>query len=139
MVPVSKTRQIKEFLVYCGCGTVSTVADAAVYFPLVNSTSMPAPICVLLGTSFATFVAFLLMKPFVFHSKSWSKEILLPELTRFVTTRIAAILLEVLFSFITVTLIGLDENIMRVIGWLAVAIGNYLCAKYIVFKYLKIL
>ena len=89
----------------------------------------------LLGTAFATLVSFLLMKPFVFHSKSWSKDVLLPELIRFVTTRILAIFLEVLFSFVTVTLLSLDENLMRIIGWLAIAIGNYICAKYVVFKY----
>ena len=60
---------------------------------------------------------------------------LLPEILRFLTTRIAAICLEVLFSFVTVTVFGLDENRMRIIGWFSVAIGNYICAKYVVFKY----
>ena len=135
MAPNTKTRQIKEFLIYCGCGIVSTGADASVYFPLVNGTAVPAPLCVLLGTVFATLASFLLMKPFVFHSKNWSKDVLLPELIRFVTTRILAIFIEVLCSFVTVTLLRLDENLMRIIGWLTIAIGNYICAKYIVFKY----
>ena len=135
MAPATKARQIKEFFIYCGCGIVSAAADASVYFPLVNGTAVPAPLCVLLGTAFATLVSFLLMKPFVFHSKKWSKEVLLPELIRFVTTRMLAIFLEVLFSFVTVTLLQLDENLMRIIGWVTIAIGNYICAKYVVFKY----
>ena len=135
MVSAAKTKQIKEFLIYCGCGIVSTGAEAGVYFPLVHLTPVAAPLCVLLGTAFATIVSFLLMKPFAFHSRDWSKQVLLPELNRFVTTRLAAIILEVLFSFVTVTLLKLDENSMRIIGWLAIAIGNYICAKYIVFKY----
>ena len=135
MASATKTGQIKEFLIYCSCGAVSTVADAGVYFPLVNLTPVPAPVCVFLGTAFATIVSFFLMKPFVFHSKNWSKEVLLPEIVRFTTTRILAICLEVLFSFVTVTLLGLDENNMRIVGWIAIAIGNYICAKYIVFKY----
>ena len=135
MVSAAKTKQIKEFLIYCGCGIVSTCADAGVYFPLVNLTPVAAPLCVLLGTAFSTIVSFLLMKPFVFHSRDWSKQALLPELIRFVTTRLAAIILEVLFSFVTVTLLKLDENSMRIIGWLSIAVGNYICAKYIVFKY----
>ena len=135
MVSASKTKQIKEFLIYCGCGIVSTAADAGIYFPLVNLTPVAAPLCVFLGTAFATFVSFFLMKPFVFRSKDWSKQVFLPELIRFVTTRLAAIILEVLFSFVTVTLLQLNENSMRIIGWLAIAIGNYICAKYIVFKY----
>ena len=135
MKTTTKIQQIKELLIYCGCGFVSTIADASVYFPLVNATAVPAPLCVLLGTAAATLVSFLLMKPFVFRSRNWSKEVLLPELVRFVTTRIAAIFLEVLFSFLTVTLLGFDENMMRIIGWVSIAIGNYICAKYIVFKY----
>ena len=135
MVSTTKARQIKEFLIYCGCGIISTAADAAVYFPLVNRSAVPAPICVFFATGFATLVSFLLMKPLVFHSKKWTKEVLLPELIRFVTTRIAAIFLEVLFSFVTVTLFGLNENTMRIIGWATIAIANYICAKYIVFKY----
>ncbi len=135
MTQSTKTSKMKEFLIYCGCGAVSTVADACVYFPLVNGTSIPAPIAVVLGNGFSTLVSFLLMKPFVFHSRNWSKSVLVPELVRFVTTRILAIILEVLFSFVTVTLCGLDQNNMRIIGWTAIAIGNYICAKYIVFKY----
>lgn len=135
MAATTKKQQILEFLIYCGCGIVSTAADAAVYFPLVNATAVPAPVCVFLGTACATFVSFLLMKPFVFRSKKWTKDVLVPELTRFITIRIAAIFLEVLFSFVTVTLLKLDENIMRVIGWLSIAVGNYICAKYVVFKY----
>ena len=135
MAVVTKKQQIKEFLIYCGCGIVSTSADASVYFPLVNITAVPAPVCVFFGTVTATIVSFFLMKPFVFHSRNWSKDVLIPELMRFITTRIAAIFIEVLFSFITVTLFGLDENCMRIIGWIAIALTNYICAKYIVFKY----
>lgn len=135
MALTTQKRQIKEILIYCACGTVSAVADAAIYFPLVNLTPVPAPVGVLMGTVGATFVSFLLMKPFVFRSNDWSKAVLLPELTRFITTRILSIFLEVLFSLITVSLFKRDENIMRIVGWLIIAVGNYVCAKYIVFKY----
>ena len=135
MALATKNSQIKEFLIYCGCGLVSAAVDAGVYFTLVNLTLIPAPICVLMGTISATIVSFLLMKPFVFRSKNWSKEVLWPEIVRFVTTRIAAILFEVLFSLVTVSILGWNENSMRIIGWIVIAVGNYLCAKFVVFKY----
>ena len=133
----TKTRQLKEFLIYCGCGVLSTVADAIVYFPLVNFTSIYAPVCVLMATVFSNLVGFLLMKPLVFHSKNWTKQVLVPEFIRFVSTRIVTIILEVLFSFVTVSLLGQNENIMRIIGWTVIALGNYFCAKFIVFKHRK--
>ncbi len=131
----NKARGTREFLLYCGCGGISSAADAAIYFPLLNLSPLPAPLCVLLGRGFGTLISFLLMKPFVFKSKNWSKEVLLPEFVRFITTRILAISLEVLFSLLTVTLFGLDGNWMRVISWTGVGLLNFISAKFLVFKY----
>lgn len=134
MATGTKAKQAKELLLYCGCGIASTIADSLVYFPLVNLTSVPAPVCVLLATVFSNLVSFVLMKPLVFRSKDWSKGTLVPEFVRFATTRVLTILLEVLFSFVTVSLLRQDENIMRIIGWTVIALGNYFCAKFLVFK-----
>lgn len=129
-----KTGKLKEFLIYCGCGVLSTIADSLIYFPLVNFTSVPAPVCVLLATVVSNTVSFLLMKPLVFHSRVWKKDVLIPEFLRFATTRLLTIIMEVLFSFVTVSIFRQNENIMRVVGWIVIALGNYFCAKYVVFK-----
>ncbi len=130
----TKSRSMKEFLIYCGCGAVSTFADASVYFPLVNFTAIPAPACVLISTIVSNLIGFLLMKPLVFRSRKWTKEVLVPEFIRYTSTRVVTIFLDILSSFVLVTLLGQDENLMRIIAWTVISLANYFFAKFFVFK-----
>lgn len=131
----SEIGKYKQYLSYMGCAGAANCVDAAIYFPLFNFTSVPAPVCILISSIFCFTTAFLLMKPFVFCSKDWSKDVVIREFIRFITTRTGTMLLEILFSFVMVTLCGLDGNWMRIVGWTLVAAINYTAAKYVVFKY----
>ena len=128
-------RKHMQFYAYLACGTLTTVIDSLIYFPLLNFTDIDAPFCVLLATLIANIAGFFVMKPFVFHSNSWKQDVVAPEFWRYITTRLGSMGLETAFSLLTVSLLGLDGNVMRIIGWVLIAILNYVSTKYIVFKY----
>ena len=74
------------------------------------------------------------MKPLVFRSRKWAKEVLVPEFIRYTSTRVVTIFLDILSSFVLVTLLGQDENLMRIIAWTVISLANYFFAKFFVFK-----
>lgn len=125
----------RQIILYVAVGLFATLVDSLVYFPLLNLTDVPAPICVALAWASSVTASFFLYKPFVFQSRDWSKHIVSAEFFRFVTTRMGSGILEMLFSLVTVTILGFDGNIMRIAGMVVVATLNYITTKYVVFKY----
>ena len=125
----------RQIILYIAVGFFATMVDSLVYFPMLNLTDVPAPICVALAWASSVTASFLLYKPFVFQSRDWSKHIVSAEFVRFVTTRMGSGILEMLFSLVTVTILGLDGNIMRITGMVVVATLNYITTKYVVFKH----
>jgi len=127
----------RQIILYVGVGFFATLVDSLVYFPMLNLTAVPAPICVALAWASSVTASFFLYKPFVFQSRDWSKHTVSAEFFRFVTTRMGSGILEFLFSLVMVTVLGFDGNIMRIAGMFAVATINFITTKYVVFKYRK--
>lgn len=88
----------------------------------------------------AVLFAFITNKLWVFNSKSWAAGILFPELTKFLSSRVATGVFEMI-AVPTLVAIGLNQTILGIDGMVSkilvsvvVVILNYILSKLFVFK-----
>ena len=104
------------------------------------SVSLTVVLATILSWVCAVLFAFVTNKLWVFESKSWESRVALPELAKFVSSRAATGILEVV-AVPLLTAIGLDQTIFGIEGMLAkvivtiiVIILNYVLSKLVVFR-----
>lgn len=124
----------REFIYYMLFGVLTTVVNYAVYLPLFNWVGMSATVSNAIAWVASVACAFLTNKPFVFHSYDWSLGVVLPELAKFLGTRISSGLLETAILFVTVDLLSWGGNIMKLATSVLVIIINYIGSKLLVFR-----
>lgn len=124
----------QDVISYLFFGVLTTLVNYIVYLPLYNSTDLSAALCNGIAWVAAVAFAYLTNKPFVFKSMDWSLKLVLPELTKFIGTRIASGLLETGIIFLTVDLLNWNGNIMKVVTSVLVVIINYIGSKLLVFR-----
>ena len=119
---------------YLVFGVLTTVVNYVVYLPCYNLWDMSASTSNVLAWVAAVTFAFLTNKPFVFRSFDWSAKVVLPELTKFVGTRIGSGAMETAIIFLAVDLAGMNGNIWKLLTSVLVVILNYIGSKLFVFR-----
>lgn len=119
----------REIIVYLFFGGLTTVVNLAVYYPLYNIAGISGTVSTVIAWAVAVLFAFFTNKPFVFESHDWSKAVVLPEFAKFVGCRIGSGVLETIFIALTVDILKLNGNIMKVIISVAVVLINYVGSK----------
>lgn len=127
-------KKYQDIISYLFFGVLTTVANYLVYLPLYNLTELSAALCNGIAWAAAVVFAYLTNKPFVFKSMDWSAKVVLPELVKFVGTRIVSGLLETLVIFLTVDVLSWNGNILKVATSVLVVILNYVGSKLLVFR-----
>jgi len=130
----------KEIINYLFFGALATVVSLGVKYLLLFTildaeNALELQISVIISWVAACTFAYITNRLWVFKSKS--KEII-KEVTKFFTSRLVTLGLEMLIMFMFVTALGLNSDIW-VIVWTLVAqivviIGNYILSKLLVFK-----
>ena len=123
-----------DLIAYVFFGALTTAVNYLVYLPCYNLFHISAAASNVIAWIFAVVFAYLTNKPFVFRSHDWSLKTVIPELSKFVGSRIASGGIETAFIFITVDLLRWDGNIMKLVTSVLVVILNYVTSKLIVFK-----
>ena len=121
-------------LTYLVFGVLTTVVNYAVYLPVYNFCGISAAVSNMIAWVVAVAFAFLTNKPFVFHSHDWSAQTVLPELTKFVSCRIASGALETVILFLSVDCMNWNGNIWKLVTQVLVIIINYVGSKLLVFR-----
>ena len=122
-----------DILVYLIFGVLTTVVDFLIYFPCFNLLHIPATASNVIAWAGAVIFAYLTNKPFVFHSGDWSLKTVAPELAKFVGTRIGSMLIQTGIIFVTVDLLHIDGNLMKILTSVIVIVLNYVGSKFLVF------
>jgi len=78
--------------------------------------------------------AYVTNKPFVFRSHDWSGKTVIPELTKFIGTRLGSGGLETLILLIFVDWLGMNGNVWKLITSVLVVVLNYIGSKLLVFR-----
>ena len=131
---IALIRKRYDILAYLFFGGLTTVVSYIVYLPCLNLLHFSAAVSNVIAWIFAVAFAFLTNKPFVFKSHDWSWKTVLPELTAFIGCRVGSGILETGIIFVTVDLLGMNGNILKLITSILVVILNYFGSKLLVFR-----
>lgn len=127
-------RKYEDILSYLFFGVLTTVVNYVVYLPCYNILHFSASLSNVIAWVVAVAFAYLTNKPFVFKSHDWSAKTVVPELTKFVGSRVASGALETGIIFVTVDLLAWNGNVMKLITSVLVVIINYIASKLLVFR-----
>lgn len=123
-----------DILVYLIFGVLTTVVNYLVYLPCYNLLHLSSALSNVIAWAAAVAFAFVTNKPFVFRSHDWSAKTVIPELTRFIGTRLGSGGLETLILFLTVDWLGLNGNAWKLVTSVLVVVLNYIGSKLLVFR-----
>lgn len=123
-----------DILVYLVFGVLTTVVNYLVYLPCYNLLGLSSSVSNVIAWVVAVAFAYVTNKPFVFHSHDWSRETVIPELTKFVGTRLGSGALETVILLIAVDWLGMNGNLWKIVTSVLVVIINYVGSKLLVFR-----
>ena len=123
-----------DILAYLIFGVLTTVVNYLVYLPCYNLMGLPAVISNVIAWVVAVAFAYVTNKPFVFRSHDWSAKTVVPELTKFVGTRVASGGMESAIIWIAVDLLGGNGNLWKLLTSVLVVVLNYIGSKLLVFR-----
>ena len=122
-----------EVLSYLIFGVLTTAVNYLVYLPVYNLVGLSAALSNAIAWVVAVAFAYLTNKPFVFKSYDWSRETVIPELTKFLGCRIGSGAAETVILFLTVDLLGWNGNVWKLLTQVMVIVLNYIGSKLLVF------
>jgi putative flippase GtrA len=127
-------RKYYDILAYLFFGVLTTAVNYIVYLPCYNLLHISAAASNVIAWVAAVAFAYLTNKPFVFKSHDWSAKTVVPELTKFVGSRVLSGALEAAIIFVTVDLLCWNGNVMKLVTSVLVVILNYIASKLLVFR-----
>jgi len=123
-----------DILSYLFFGVCTTIVNYIVYLPCYNALQMSATVSNVIAWVAAVAFAYLTNKPFVFKSHDWSAKTVIPELTKFVSCRVASGAAETLILLLAVDILHWNGNIWKLITQVLVVVMNYFASKFLVFR-----
>ena len=127
-------RKYYDILAYLFFGVLTTAVNYIVYLPCYNLLHISAAASNVIAWVAAVAFAYLTNKPFVFKSHDWSAKTVVPELTKFVGSRVLSGALETAIIFVTVDLLCWNGNVMKLVTSVLVVVLNYIASKLLVFR-----
>ena len=124
----------RDILAYLFFGVLTTAVNYLVYLPCFNLLGLSAAVSNVIAWVVAVAFAYLTNKPWVFKSHDWSRQTVIPELTKFVGCRVGSGALETGIIFLTVDMLGFNGNVMKLVTSVLVVVLNYIGSKLLVFK-----
>ncbi len=126
----------KEVILYVVFGVLTTVVSLVTYYICVGTflnaeNAIQLQIANIIAWIVSVAFAYITNRKFVFESTNKNK---LGEATKFVTSRIATLLMDMLIMFLGVTLLKLNDGIIKIISQVIVIVANYVFSKIFVFK-----
>lgn len=131
---VTYIRKHWDFLMYIVFGVLTTLVNYIVFLPCMYWGGLSATASNMIAWVAAVAFAYVTNKPFVFHSTDWSLQTVGPELSRFVSCRIASGVMETGIMLVCVDMLGWNGVLWKLIANVLVIIANYIGSKLLVFK-----
>ncbi len=131
-----KKENIKEIVIYLIVGACTTFISLLTYYLLTKSLLNPSnkielQIANIISWIISVLFAYWANRKFVFQSREAN---IIKEGSKFITSRISTLLLDMLIMFIFVSVLHINDKIAKLISQILVIIGNYLISKFLVFK-----
>ena len=129
-------KKYKEIMNYLIVGVLTTVVSLAVYyisvFTFLNpDNSIQLQIANILSWIAGVAFAYFTNRKYVFESTNKNK---LQEATKFVSSRITTLLLDMFIMWLGVTILHFNDKLIKLVSQVLVIVGNYILSKLFVFK-----
>ena len=131
-----KYKKYKEIVNYLIVGGFTTVISLGSYYALVLTILDPKDGFQLQIANVVSWIcsvtfAYITNKIFVFESK---EKKVLKEASKFYMARISTLLIDMLFMFLFVSIISINDKIAKILVQLIILVLNYVFSKLVVFK-----
>ena len=128
-------KKYEELINYVIVGVLTTIVSLGSYYLCVLTVFNPDNPVLLQSANIISWIlavtfAYFANRKYVFKSKNPNK---LKEATKFYGARIATLLIDMLFMFLTVSVFHLNDKIMKILSNVIILILNYIISKFIVF------
>ena len=129
-------KKYKEIINYRIFGVLTTIVSLVTYYICVYTILAPdnavqLQIANVISWIISVAFAYITNRKFVFESKEKNK---IKEASKFVTSRIATLLMDMAIMYVGVTLLRFNDKIMKLISQVVVIVMNYILSKILVFK-----
>ena len=126
----------KEIINYLIFGVLTTVVSLVTYYICVYTILDPdnavqLQIANVISWIISVAFAYITNRKFVFESKEKNK---IKEASKFVTSRIATLIMDMAIMYVGVTALKFNDKIMKLISQVVVIVMNYILSKILVFK-----
>ena len=126
----------KEIINYLIFGVLTTIVSLVTYYICVYTILDPdnaiqLQIANVISWIISVAFAYITNRKFVFESKEKNK---IKEASKFVTSRIATLLMDMAIMYVGVTVLKFNDKIMKLISQVVVIVMNYILSKILVFK-----
>ncbi|MDO4460738.1 MAG: GtrA family protein [Clostridia bacterium] len=129
----------KEIILYIFFGGLTTLVNWGSYFVLSRTlTFLPDGVGVTVATAIAQVLsilfAYVTNRKWVFESRARGFKQVFTEMVKFFGARLASAVLDVILMFVFVNMIGVNDNIMKLISNVIIIAVNYVASKLFIFK-----
>lgn len=133
---ISLYKKHKEIIHYLIVGGLTTLVSMAIFYGstltfLDGNNAIELQIANVISWIGAVVFSYFANRIFVFESKNPN---ILKEITAFVSSRVATLLLDMGTMFILATLLHINYNFSKIVAMVLVTVGNYVISKIFVFK-----
>lgn len=126
-----KHRSIFFYLVF---GVLTTVVNIVIFHLCYEVWHVPNVPSNIIAWMLAVAVAYITNKLWVFDSKSFELKVLLPELWKFVSCRLATGIMDLVIMWVGVDLCRGPATPLKIVSNVLVVVLNYVFSKLIIFK-----
>lgn len=129
-------KKYEEVINYLIIGGLTTVVSLGIYYGCVYTFLDPNdPVELQIANFLSAFIAIIFAyftnRKYVFKSKETNK---LKEATKFASSRLFTMFLDMFIMFIGVSVFHLNDKIFKIISQVLVVVGNYIISKFLVFR-----
>ena len=124
----------KQTILYLIFGVLSTIVNILTYTFCTRNLNIEFLISNWIAWIVAVLFAYITNKFFVFESKEINIKFLIKELSSFVSCRLLSGIIEMILMYTMISLMSLNDFIVKIITNVVVVILNFIFSKLIIFK-----
>lgn len=124
----------KETVSYLIFGILTTVTDFVIYALFCKVFNVNYLISNIISWTGAVLFAYVTNKIFVFKSKGHSLKKVLNEIFAFVSARLLSLVFSLVFIYLCVILVGMNDIVAKIFASVFVVIINYILSKFFIFN-----
>ncbi|MDU1032945.1 GtrA family protein [Clostridium sp.] len=128
------TKKYKETILYLIFGVLSTVVNIVTYVFFGRVVGLNYLVANLIAWIMAVFFAYITNKFWVFGSKEIKFNYVLKEISSFVGCRLFSGGIEMLIMFIMISVLNINDFVVKIVTNVIVVILNYIFSKLVIFR-----